>query len=342
MKPNYPVERKGGVSQQAYEARTKTQRICAKNLLKTAGVKLEGLRTVVDLGCRNGDTTLGILEATSKETKVIGVEEYREALLIAKAKFGVASSEEIKEIGELLKGMPEGFVDSFVQDSKLVVDRVSLINSTVEDLNLKDKADLIVGFQILHWLNAGENGLPTPEVMQAINESLASGGVFLSGTSTAFIAISPDEEIDGKKKSEYTIDGHPFIRMVYEKIADIVSLVSDEHEPQPVPVTEKPPLSMDLLIELFESSGFEDIKTGAFLVTPGREEIIEGVSRIRPVHQGRLDGIDDEGLREEIIDFAVKFSNSKCDLLVEAGIADPRLVETNIWDAVPYIMATKK
>ena len=91
MKPNYPAADRGGVKGQPYEARTKGQRNSVKNLLKTAGVKLEGLRLIVDAGCRNGDTTLGILEATSEKTRVVGIEECKEALLIAKAKFGVAS-----------------------------------------------------------------------------------------------------------------------------------------------------------------------------------------------------------------------------------------------------------
>jgi|GEM_PF-2555590 len=341
MKPNYPVERKGGISQQPYEARTKIQRTCVKSLLKSAGVKLEGLRTTVDLGCRNGDTTLGILEVTSDKTRIIGVEEYKEALLIAKAKFGVASSDEIKQITGLLGEMPDGFLDSFEEDTKPFRKRAAFVNSPVEGMptTIADRADLIVGFQILHWLNAGDNGLPAVETMKAINESLAAGGIFLSGTSTAFIAISPDEEIDGKKKSEYSIDGHPFVKTVYEKIAGIVSKITG-HEPQPV--TEKPPLSMDSLMEVFENAGFKDIKTGAFLVTSGREEVIREVVKLRPEHQGRLNGIDSGELREDIIDLAIESANNECDLLAGAGKGDPRLVETNIWDAVPYIMATKK
>lgn len=51
MKSNYPVARDGGISQQPYEAKSHIQRNGVKQLLRASGLALEGIRTVVDLGC---------------------------------------------------------------------------------------------------------------------------------------------------------------------------------------------------------------------------------------------------------------------------------------------------
>ena len=75
MKLNYPVaDGKGGVTQQRLELLSRMQRDGVKRLLKAADIKLEGLRTVVDLGCRNGDTTLGLAESVPN-ARIIGIEE---------------------------------------------------------------------------------------------------------------------------------------------------------------------------------------------------------------------------------------------------------------------------
>ena len=344
MKPNYPVAVGGGISQQAYEARTRIQRKGVTRMLRAAGIELERLRTVVDLGCRNGDTTLGVLETVPK-ARVIGVEEHREALLIARAKFGMLTGQErdeIKGLGEMIEEVTSGWLGNFYANAKATdLYRLSLVNSPLEHLPTvlgDEKADLIVGFQVLHWLNADETGLPTMEVLKAIYDSLAAGGIFLAGTSTAFIAIDPNEKIEGMTKAEYSIDNHPFVQMVYECIEDAVSAILG-YAPQPV--LAKPPLSKEGLEMRLRNAGFAMVSSDAFLVTSGREEVIDNVVRLRPEHQGRLNGVDNPDERKRIIEDAIRFANGICDQKVSGGEQDPRLVETNIYDAVPFVIATR-
>ena len=338
MKPNYPVAIKGGVGQQATESRTRIHLNGTKRMLKASGLMLEGIRKIVDLGCRNGDTTLGVLQEAPKDAKVIGIEEYREALLLAKAKFGVSSEKEAMHIADLISEMPEGWIETFRNESEEFKDRTSFFTSQVENMpELIQNADLIFGFQILHWLNANEDGFPTTETLAAINQSLAPGGKFLAGTSTAFVELSPEEKVEGKKKSEYDFNAHPFVKMFFARVGEIIEKLTGK---TPIPIVNKPQLSMDKLTNLLESVGFRDVQHGGFLATNGREELLFRVLPLTAVHQGRLGGIAPEQ-RELVTQLALNYTNADCELIVMEGKPDPRLVETNVYDVVPFILATK-
>ncbi|MBI2079567.1 hypothetical protein HYT84_02285 [Candidatus Micrarchaeota archaeon] len=127
------------------------------------------------------------------------------------------------------------------------------------------------------------------------------------------------------------------MQMVCAKIeAAVTTLLS--HAPEPV--TASPPLSTDGLVARFAAAGFIDIQTGAFLVGAGREALINEVVNIRPIHQGRLNGVADSD-RERIITQAIAEAHSECDAIVISGEPDPRKVETNLWDAVPFLKAVK-
>ncbi|MBI2079566.1 hypothetical protein HYT84_02280, partial [Candidatus Micrarchaeota archaeon] len=146
-------------------------------------------------------------------------------------KFGIATNNEKAYVAERILhiGSPSAkelefldFAKHFFSSSALLPsDRASFVNTRLERLPkiLRAKVDAIVGFQILQWLNADESGLPKQEIINAIAETLLPGGVFIGGTSTAFIQIDPTAQVDGKTKSEYSIDFHPFMQMVCAKIS---------------------------------------------------------------------------------------------------------------------------
>ncbi|MBI5223487.1 class I SAM-dependent methyltransferase [Candidatus Micrarchaeota archaeon] len=335
MKTNYPAAIRGGVSQQHYEATTLMQRRGIQTLLKAAGVQLEGATKVLDLGARAGDTTLGVLEHLPN-AHVIGLEEpaNRLALLLAKTKFGIATEVELKEVAEISRELPAGYLDSFRLDSAPHAGRVSFEELHWSALPLADAA---VGYQLLHWLDADSTGAPKPEILQAIANALSAGGVFISGTSTAFVQLDPDLRVEGKTQSEYSIDKHPFVQMVYDQIAKITAQILGK---APEPITANPPLSMNDLSSRFLAAGFSEVRVDGFLVTPGRDQVVREVVKLRPAHQGRLEGIA-LGERSTIIQTAIANANAECETVIAAGAQDPRLIETNVWDVVPFIGARK-
>ncbi|MBI5227640.1 hypothetical protein HY988_03570 [Candidatus Micrarchaeota archaeon] len=342
MKANYPASVRGGVSGQVYEARTQMQRRGMGALLRAAGVAIERLNRVTDIGCRNGDTTLGLLQALPPSVRVTGVDEFGDAISLAKAKFGLLSAPELAEFAHLISDLPPGWLESFGVDAEPHRSRVSFREVRLTNLNGfnggTSKPELAIGYQILHWLDCDPSGLPLKSLIASIFASLSSSGVIVAGTSTAFMKMDPAQKVDGMTPNQYSIDEHPFVKMVYEQIA---VLVRDRIGSSPTPVLENPPLSKDRLDRQFRKAGASKVEFSEFLVTPGREEVISQVVRIRPAHQGRLNGITDETIRAAIIGTAIDQANADCDETVRKGQADPRLHEGNIWDVVPFIVARK-
>ena len=360
MKANYPI----GIEQQRYEAKRGMLREGAGRILRASGLQLEGIRTALDIGCRFGDTTLGTLEALPN-AHVTGIDEFLHAILVAQMKFGKGTSGYTqREMNELLSQLPEGWLETFSRDAAPYTDRVALGKwnlASLHDCMRDEKVDLVTGFQVLHWLNADETGLPLTDIFRGIYDILAPGGIFIAGTSTAFIAIDPNETIDGMTKDQYSIDNHPFVKMVYEDIksqrniyeytiplmhATYISGDCEFLEHVPEPVTANPPLSREglerQLRNLGLGIGFSDVRFGGFLVDAGRENVVNELVRIRPEHQGRLNDIWDPELRKRIIDTAITNSNLECDALVAIRQRpDPRLVDTNTFDAVPFVIAKK-
>jgi len=339
MKKGYPVIENGGVSQQPYELKSSMQRKGIQRMLCTAKVGLEGLQLIVDLGCRNGDTTLGLLEA-APSAKVVAVEEVLDALALAKFKFGIATSGERKAVAQMM-GDSLSSVDIHLQkfraDAASTLDRVEFVKSNMNCLGfLSGEADLVAGFQLLHWLDEGHDGLPKREIMKSISKCLRPGGTFISGTSTAFVEIDTTKRIDGMSVAEYSIDHHPFFSCLYTNIADALGA---QTEVIPAHAPPLPSLKLDALAGLLESVGFKDVEIGAFLVTPGRELVLTEVSRIRPKHQGRLEGVP-EPRAAEIVREAITAANEYFSLNFEPT-NDPRNLDRNIYDAVPYVKATK-
>ncbi|HID72690.1 TPA: hypothetical protein EYP38_02000 [Candidatus Micrarchaeota archaeon] len=338
MKQGYPVAERGGISQQRYEQKTGMQRRGIQTMLKTAGVRMDGPMRIVDLGCRNGDTTLGLLEAAPKEAHVIGVEEFSQALTLARFKFGLHNDADerdlLKLVGDILQFTGSNFYE-FRDTAKPMLGRVDFVHSMMDELlSVVSGADLVAGFQLLHWLDNDSNDLPKGEILKSIAHIMVPGGTFISGTSTAFVGIDPNGMIDGMTKAEYSIDEHPFFKEVYARIEAAVKMMPGH---APMPVSAGAQLKLDALVGLMESCGFTDVQTGAFLVTPGREEVISEVVKIRPKHQGRLEGIP-EVKAAEIIARAIAETNEHFD---SADSRDPRQRVMNIWDAVPYVKATR-
>ena len=345
MKHNYPVAHKGGIAQQAYEARTRIQLRGVKRLLLAANVQTDRVKMAVDLGCRGGDTTLGILQAIPGIIQVIGIEEVLEAVILASLKFHTEHKWDNREAVTRVKAWKDAesglqeFFNSFTVDSSKFCNRhqcqfdFAHLQEFTQLPDVFGGIDLIVGFQILHWLDAADNGLPKPEIIKAVYDTLASGGVFIGGTSTAFIHIDQNQRVEGKTRAEFSIDEHPFVKMVYERIKSIVQQITLM---VPVPVTAAQPLKEAELIRLFTDAGFIGVQTGAFLVTPGREEVTNGVVRLRPEHQGRLEGVPQEQ-RTALVEQSIKDANAACDSMQ----TDPRLDNQHIYDAVPFLKATK-
>jgi SAM-dependent methyltransferase len=339
MRPNYPAATNGGVSQQGYEAQTLAQRNGVKTLLKAAGIQVEGLRTVVDIGCRNGDTTLGLLQATPKTTQVFAVEECLDALLIAKVKFGGGTATEFVSVSRLLSKLPPRWLDTFAEDAKPVGWRATFVHSPIAKMASKlpfpSTVDLAVGYQALHWLDADYLGRLSTQVVKGIYESLAAGGVFLAGTSTAFVSLPREFSVEGKTVAQFSIDEHPYVKMIYAEIAKLALTWPRKTEPERL----KGRISLDGIAKQLTKIGFSAVETGGYLYTPGREKVITDVVKLRPAHQGMLGGIP-ENDRAELVEMAIGAANQKCDEIARNG-QDPRLVETNIWDVVPFIKATR-
>ncbi|HLC68994.1 MAG TPA: class I SAM-dependent methyltransferase [Candidatus Bilamarchaeaceae archaeon] len=342
MKANYPI----GIEQQRYEAKRGMLREGAGRILRASGLQLEGIRTALDIGCRFGDTTLGTLEALPN-AHVTGIDEFLHAILVAQMKFGKGTSGYTqREMNELLSQLPEGWLETFSRDAAPYTDRVALGKwnlASLHDCMRDEKVDLVTGFQVLHWLNADETGLPLTDIFRGIYDILAPGGIFIAGTSTAFMELDPNERVEGKTRREYSIDHHPYVQMVYTNIGDIVAgIVGNVAEP----VLKKPLLSREglerQLRNLALGIGFSDVRFGGFLVDAGRENVVNELVRIRPEHQGRLNDIWDPELRKRIIDTAITNSNLECDAWVAIRQRpDPRLVDTNTFDAVPFVIAKK-
>jgi hypothetical protein len=249
---------------------------------------------------------------------------------------------------DILSELPKGWLVSFAKEAEAVgfvpegahFPRVCFQYGWKRYIDKKvfgefrQHADLVVGYQVLHWFNAGESAIIDPRIIGAILRTLKYGGTFLAGTSTAFVQLDPNTQVEGMGLYEYSIDQHPFVQLVYAEIASRVCAVLGSVS-QPT----APQFSMQQLIDLFLNSGFRSAKVGGFLVTPGREKLVSEVVRIRPVHQGRLNGIN-ESARVEILDQAILAANQTCDIIVrEDKGPDPRVVETNVWDVVPWIKA---
>lgn len=336
MKMNYPAAINGGAAQQAYEMRTRNARDGVKRMLAAAKIDVERLSTVFDLGCRAGDTTLGILQVTPEYTHIFAFEEYSDAIILAKLKFASRMCPHKVERGdELGRLLPTGWLNSFRQEVLRVSGRSFFVHcNSISDLpSLYPKADLAVGFQLLHWLDAGENGLPKPEIIRSIREGLKTGGVFLAGTSTAFFDFGKADVIEGTR-SRWSIHEHPFMKIVFEEVARLMAV--ERQVPEPA----KPTLSISNLGELLMANGFGDIQFGHFLISYPLNVLITETARNVPLHQGRLNGVPDEA-KARIIDCALKLANARCDSLAGDGKADPRLVaDRNVWEAVPWLRAT--
>lgn len=352
MRLNYPASGQfGGLLQQKYELATAIQRNGIAKMLQKANISPESLndKRIIDLGARNGDTTLGMLEYASK-VHIIGVEEESLPLLIAKVKFGLGSLEEIREIGKLVDALPETYklpdnwLQYFISSSSTLNSRVQFVQSDIEKLPTTLRSNqvsprsinAIVGYQILHWLNCDETNLPSNNILQALSQSLESGGIFLAGTSTAFMEIPQDQVVDGMTKEQYSIDNHPYIQLVYRKIDEVLGVEFSLTQQSPA----TPIVSLSALKRKLELYGFGEIEVGNFLVTAGRDYIINEAIKLRAIHQGRLARVP-ENRQIPLLMEAILEANKYCDMLTDLRKADPRLVESNIYDVVAFIKATK-
>jgi SAM-dependent methyltransferase len=339
MKMNYPIH----PSSQSYEAKTRNFRDGVQRLMSAAGVQTDRLKTVLDLGCRFGDSTLGILRATPSSTQVIAVEEFIEATALAKWKFNTPPTRifdaERGLIPGLLKSLPEGWVDFFRQEASSVWGREYFAFWPIKELgNLAiDEVDLVVAFQTLHWLDAGPDGLPDVGIIRSIRDMVLPGGLFVGGTSTAFFDFGKADVIEGMPRSVWSIHEHPFMKIVFEEVARLMAV---EIGKAPEPVSAKPSLSAEGLKKLFESNGFGNLQFGHFLIKYSLDVLTTETARNVPLHQGRLNGVSDF-VKARIIDCALGLANAKCDRLVGDGAQDPRLVaDRNVYEAVPWLRAT--
>lgn len=218
-----------------------------------------------------------------------------------------------------------------------LTNRVHFVNCAIEDCKLI--ADLVVGYQLLNWLNADEKGLPGLESLRAINEILVPGGLFIAGTSSGFVGVDPNATIEGMTKREYLLDYHPFVRLVYQEIAHEVKKITGKMQFEPL---SKSQFTIEQVKSRVEEAGFVNVRLGAFLITHGIEEILGDVMHLRPIHQGRLDDIPDQKLREAIMEVALARAHRESDRVkIEKGY-DPRTItDKNVWDAVSFIVAEK-
>ncbi len=335
MKSGYPCSVKGGVSQQAHEAVERTQRSGIQILLRHSGVKFDLLKRVVDLGSRNGDTTLGLVEVLPKHVRVVGVEEVLDAALIAKVKFGHdLSTAELARVAPLIEQLPAQWLKSITSDAASYKDRVSFHSMPFTSLSKTNgdsvgKSDLIIGHQVLHWLDCNSEGLPLGSLLNSIRESLSVGGVFVGSTSTAFMAIDSNQQVDGMVKSQYSFDNHPFVQLVY-KIAE--RLVREITGSIPTPILDHPPLSVEKLTRSFTKGGFGSTRFDAFLVPVPLDAV-----KLRLAHQGRLNGVPEDA-RAELIIAIMDEANGESTLLAHHG-QDPRLHKGNLYDLVPFVIA---
>lgn len=361
MRKNHPSspECGHGASYAPLELRTGLHLKGMQKLFRASGISVEGIRTVVDLDARDGTTALALAKELPN-ARVIGISEFRMPYLVARAKWGILEPNENYDAGICLGLWPPGISSIFykkvaeelgIDTSDIfrpqlrteVTDRVDFVNLSIETAEISG-ADLVIGYQLLQWLNADESGLPNKDSLNSILSMLVPGGKFVAGISSGFVSVDPKEKIEGMTRNEYVLDDHEFVRLDYQMIARLVAGITGKMPFSPTAAKAK--FTMQEVKQRLEENGFVNINFGAFLVTPGIEEILTdqegGVLMLRPMHQGRLEGIEIQARRDAIMRTALMLTYRECDRLVAQGKTDPRtIIDRNIWDAVPFVVAEK-
>ncbi|MEK6982311.1 MAG: hypothetical protein AABX38_05245 [Candidatus Micrarchaeota archaeon] len=352
MRKNHPSspEAGHGASYANLELRTGLHAKGMIKLLQAAlpdSEKRAGNINVIDLDARDGTTTLALAKELPY-AQVKGISEFRTPYLIGRLKAGNITEKEMDELGKSKDFWPSAVFEKAALEPKELKDRLTFENTSIEGVKPLQLgiADVAIGYQLLHWLNAESetDNLPSRASLGAIKDMLFPGGIFISGTSSGFVGVDSNATIEGMTRAEYVLDDHQFVRLDYQNIASLVAQITGK-----IPYASgsiKAKFKMHEITQRLEESGFINVRLGAFLVTPGIEEILSdqegGVLMLRPMHQGRLDEIETQARKDAIMRTALMLTHRECDRLVAGGKTDPRTItDKNIWDAVPFVVAEK-
>jgi len=319
---------------QRYENKTRNHRDGVQRLLAAAAIDTQRLNVVLDIDCRAGDTTLGVLRAAPR-AEVIGVDDYLDAITLARMKFGLSlNGTSVERVLAIQSLMVTGWVDSFKADSASVRDRATFVHSSIANCPLAN-ADLAVGFQALHGFDT-MSGLPHPSVLDSIRASLKTGATLLAGTSSTFFEFEDSSSIGGMPRSQWSVLEHPFIKLVFESLRDIMLNVGYS-----LPPASKPPHSMNDLRMPLERTGFEVVQFGQIPIRYSIDVLLTETARSLPFMLGVLDGAPFTPLaKRQFVDEAVFDAGLRCDKYVTQGYPDPRLVtDMNVWNAILWVRA---
>lgn len=361
FREGYPAGGKPpGVCGQRYELETGIFRSGSKTAITKLREALEdalpftdGMR-VLEIGCRQGDSTLGLIEgALPTRINVLATDPVEQARILARWKFGRGDYREhdiLRVMQRVLGNHPTGDeakawldqlpreqVDAFLSEAGKYRISTEFIDPP-DNLYVYGPFSLVYGYQAGHWIETNPDGeyagYPKAEHLDNIAKAAGPGKYIYLGYSTAFFDVDPELRVDGLNRSQYSIDDHQFFRnyiaILVRNVARATGKSEDEIVRNTVWHTRAPKPNESGFKKYLEGIGLKLVSNIGYLVTPGAEKVVTQVAELRPVHQGYLNFVP-EPERARLIGASLEEANRTGSHLIHSDA-------TNIYDVVPMLL----